>query len=77
MATYPIEKSCEEVKQLGETLVREGKVSSLLSLLNELSDGEGHKAIHFAVSRNHLDTVKWILEIDPECVCILLLVSQF
>ena len=63
-----VEQSCEEVKKLGETLVSEGKVSSLSSLMKELSDGEGHKAIHFAVSRNHLDTVKWILEIDPESV---------
>ena len=77
MTNYPIEKSCEVVRQLGETLVREGKVSSLLSLMRELSDGEGHKAIHFAVSRNHLDTVKWILEIDPESVCTPLLFFIF
>lgn len=68
MLNNPIEKSCEEVKTLAQTLVSEGKVSSLTSLMIELSDGEGHKAIHFAVSRNHLDTVKWILEIDPGSV---------
>lgn len=56
------------MKKLADSLISEGKVSSLKSLLCELSDGEGHKAIHFAVSRDRLDTVKWILDIDPESV---------
>ena len=46
----------------------EGKVSSLKALIAELSDGEGHKSIHFAVSRNHLDTTTWFLDEDPESV---------
>lgn len=53
----------------------EGKVSSLKALIAELSDGEGHKSIHFAVSRNHLDTTTWFLEEDPESVGLLSLLS--
>ena len=46
-----------------------GIVSSFDSLFREFIDGEGHTAIHFAASRNAIDTVKWILEKDPGCVC--------
>ena len=63
-----IEKSFEEVRDLAEQLVVEDKISSLHSLISEVCDGSGHKTIHFAVSRNQLETTQWILEIDPTCV---------
>ena len=63
-----IERPFEEVRILADKLVAEEKVSSHHTLISELCDGDGHKAIHFAVSRNHLDTSKWILEEDPSSV---------
>ena len=63
-----IEKSFEEVRDLAEQLVAEDKISSIHSLISEVCDGSGHKTIHFAVSRNQLETTQWILEIDPTCV---------
>lgn len=56
------------MKALADKYIAAGSVSSLKSLFEELSDAEGHKTIHFAVSRNHLDTVNWILDNDSECV---------
>ena len=63
-----VEKPFEDVRVLADRLVKEGNVSSINALISELSDGDGHKAIHFAVSRNHLDTTKWILDEDSSSV---------
>ena len=63
-----VEKPFEEVRDLAEQLVAEDKISSIHSLISEVCDGSGHKTIHFAVSRNQLETTQWILEIDPTCV---------
>lgn len=56
------------MKALADQYIAAGSVSNLKSLFEELSDAEGHRTIHFAVSRNHMDTVNWILDNDPECV---------
>ena len=63
-----LEKSLDEVKLLADQYITAGSVSNLKSLFEELSDAEGHRTIHFAVSRNHIDTVNWILDNDPDCV---------
>ena len=63
-----VEKPFEEVRDLAEQFVAEGKISSIHSLISEVCDGSRHKTIHFAVSRNQLETTQWILEIDPSCV---------
>ena len=63
-----VEQPYQNVRTLAEQYVAEGKVSSMKALIAELSDGEGHKSIHFAVSRNHLDTTTWFLDEDPESV---------
>ena len=63
-----IEKNTEEVIALAQRYLDNGSVSSFDSLFREFIDGEGHTAIHFAASRNALDTAKWILEKDPGCV---------
>ena len=63
-----IEKQLDDVKALAQRYLDSGSVTSLDSLFREFVDGEGHTAIHFAASRNHIDTAKWILEEDPECV---------
>lgn len=65
---YNIEKSLDEVKALAQQYLDNGSVSDLNSLFREFIDGDGHVAIHFAASRNHIDTATWILENDPGCV---------
>ena len=65
---YNVEKSLDEVKALAQQYLDNGSVTDLNSLLREFIDRDGHVAIHFAASRNHIDTATWILENDPGCV---------
>lgn len=65
---FYIEKQLDEVKTLANRYLEDGNISDLNSLFREFIDGDGHAAIHFAASRNRIDTAKWILDIDPGCV---------
>lgn len=70
-----VEKTLEDVQALANRLLESGGVTSLNSLFREFVDGDGHVAIHFAASRNHIDTAQWILEQDPGCVYSLVIIS--